>query len=140
MLGKKKNQAQSIVYPKNMGSFVGVYLTGEGESMATTKRQLSRRIAMRLGIKQESVRDVLQSFLDEMVVELAAGNRLEFRDFGIFDVAVKRSRRARNPRTGETVIIPPKRVVHFKPGRIMKNEVAKGITEEEKARYTIPLT
>lgn len=93
--------------------------------MAITKRELARRIAIQTGVKQEVSRQIIQSFLDEVIGELEAGNRLEFRDFGVFDVVVKAPRVARNPRTGESVQIPEKRVVHFKAGRLMKERVLK---------------
>lgn len=91
--------------------------------MATTKRELTNRIAERLGIKQETAKAVIQAFFAEMIRELAEGRRLEFRDFGIFDVMTKKPRIARNPRTGDPVHIPEKRVVHFKAGRLMREAV-----------------
>lgn len=91
--------------------------------MATTKRELARRISARTGVTQETAREVVQAFLDEMLSELGEGHRLEFRDFGIFDVQEKRARLARNPRTGERVRVPAKRVVQFKPGRLMKQQL-----------------
>ncbi len=94
--------------------------------MAITKREIARRIAMKIGVKQEVAREIIQAFLDDIVGELVKGNRLEFRDFGVFDVITKKPRTARNPRTGEAVQIPQKRVVHFKAGRLMKERVLQG--------------
>jgi tryptophanyl-tRNA synthetase len=65
-------------------------------------------------------KNVIQMFLDEIVRELASGNRLEFRDFGVFEVKSRRARRAQNPRTLEKVAVPPKKVVKFKVGRVMR--------------------
>ena len=93
--------------------------------MATTKRELVKRIAKKLDCKQELAKEIVQSFLDEIIAELALGNRLEFREFGVFDVVVKKPRMARNPRTGATVSVPAKRMVHFKVGRLMKEQVMK---------------
>jgi nucleoid DNA-binding protein len=70
------------------------------------------------------VREVCQRLLDEIVEELAAGHRLEFRDFGVFEVVRRKPRIARNPRTGQTIQVPAKTVVHFKQGRVMKERVA----------------
>ncbi|GAG22770.1 unnamed protein product, partial [marine sediment metagenome] len=65
----------------------------------------------------------IQAFLDEVVNELAKGNRLEFRDFGVFSIIKNGPRVARNPQTGEKIPIPAKKRVKFKPGRIMKQKV-----------------
>ena len=91
--------------------------------MATTKRELVRRVAQTTGHKQNVAKEIIQKFLDEIVDELAQGHRLEFREFGIFDTIHKRERVARNPRTGATVTVPPKTVVYFKVGRLMKARV-----------------
>lgn len=85
-----------------------------------TKRDLVNRIAERSGATKVVTKTILQMFLDEIVRELAAGNRLEFRDFGVFEVRSRRGRRAQNPRTLEKVLVPPKRVVKFKVGRVMR--------------------
>jgi len=92
--------------------------------MATTKRDLVKKIAKRLSCRQNLAKDIVQAFLDEVIEELARGNRLEFREFGVFDTIEKKPRVARNPRTGEKVRVPAKRVVHFKVGRLMKEKVA----------------
>ena len=95
--------------------------------MATiTKRQIAERIAKRVGQTQTTTKDVVQQFLDEVVAELGRGNKLEFRDFGIFEVVTRRSRTGRNPRTGETVFVPAKQVVSFKMGRRMSKAVVSG--------------
>ena len=95
--------------------------------MATiTKRQIAERIAKRVSQTQTATKDVVQQFLDEVVAELAEGNKLEFRDFGIFEVVTRRSRTGRNPRTGEEVLVPAKQVVSFKMGRRMSKAVVSG--------------
>ncbi len=99
----------------------------KGRPVATTKRELIRRIAKSTGHKQNVAKEIIQSFLDAIVDELAHGHRLEFREFGIFDTVQKRPRVARNPRTGQSVTVPAKTVVHFKVGRLMKQKV-KAIT------------
>jgi len=91
--------------------------------MATTKRELVKRIAKLTNNKQDVTKQIIQAFLDQIIEELAAGNRLEFREFGVFDVVRKKPRTARNPRTGEPVQVPAKRMVHFKVGRLMKERV-----------------
>ena len=89
----------------------------------TTKKELVGRIADQTGQTKVVVKEILQAFLDEIVVELAQGNRLEFREFGVFEVKERRARRAQNPRTLEKVEVPAKRVVKFKVGREMKAKV-----------------
>ena len=89
----------------------------------TTKKELVGRIADQTGQTKVVVKQVLQAFLDEIVVELAQGNRLEFREFGVFEVKERRARRAQNPRTLEKVDVPAKRIVKFKVGREMRAKV-----------------
>ncbi|MCK6477251.1 MAG: integration host factor subunit beta [Phycisphaerales bacterium] len=86
----------------------------------TTKKVLIDRIAELTGQKRPVVREIVQLFLDQMVEELRRGNRLEFRDFGIFEVKTRAARRAQNPKTLERVEVPPKRTVKFKVGRLLR--------------------
>ena len=58
---------------------------------------------------------------------LAAGGRCEIRGFGSFSVHIRKAGIRRNPRTGEPVPIPEKRVPHFKPGKLLREQVAQGI-------------
>lgn len=88
-----------------------------------TKKDLVNRIAERTGETKVVTKTIIQMFLDEIVAELSRGNRLEFRDFGVFEVRTRRARRAQNPRTLEKVDVPPKRVVKFKVGRVMREKV-----------------
>ncbi len=96
--------------------------------MATiTKKELVDRIAddlnrnrTRYQIKRVQVKRVVQRFLDMIIEELARGNRLEFREFGVFESKLRAARMAQNPKTLERVSVPPKRSVKFKVGRMMK--------------------
>ncbi|MEM9064893.1 MAG: HU family DNA-binding protein [Planctomycetota bacterium] len=85
-----------------------------------TKKDLIDRIAEATGQKRTDVKRSVQSFLDIVVDELGSGNRLEFRDFGVFEVREKSARVAQNPKTLERVEVPAKRSVKFKPGRLMR--------------------
>lgn len=85
-----------------------------------TKKELIDRIADRTGNKRVEVKRVIQHFLDEIIEELGNGNRLEFRDFGVFESKVRAARTAQNPKTLEQVKVPEKRTVKFKVGRVMK--------------------
>jgi len=89
----------------------------------TTKKELVNRIADRTSHTKVVVKEILQAFLDEIIEELSRGNRLEFREFGVFEVKERKARRAQNPRTLERVDVPAKRVVKFKVGRLMRQRV-----------------
>ena len=92
--------------------------------MATvTKKELIDRIAVRTGLKRVHVKRVVQQFLDSVVNELGKGNRLEFRDFGVFETKLRKARKAQNPKTLEPVAVPEKRTVKFKVGRLMKQKL-----------------
>jgi integration host factor subunit beta len=92
--------------------------------MATiTKKELIDRIAEQTSSKRVLVKRIIQSFLDEIVAELADGNRLEFRDFGVFESKVRAARTAQNPKTLQRVHVPAKRTVKFKIGRVMKERL-----------------
>jgi integration host factor subunit beta len=98
--------------------------------MATvTKKQLIDQIADATGQKRVVVKKVVQSFLDSIIVELGKGNRLEFRDFGVFEVKQRRARKAQNPKTLEEVWVAPKRTVKFKVGRLMKETLGEDAPE-----------
>ena len=85
-----------------------------------TKKELIDRIAETSGTKRVLVKQVIQDFLDLIVDELGNGNRLEFRDFGVFESKFRAARTAQNPKTLERVNVPSKRTVKFKIGRLMK--------------------
>jgi integration host factor subunit beta len=85
-----------------------------------TKKDLIDRIADRTGNKRVVVKRIIQLFLDDIMDELGKGNRLEFRDFGVFECKLRQARVAQNPKTLERVEVPEKRTVKFKVGRVMK--------------------
>jgi integration host factor subunit beta len=92
--------------------------------MATiTKKELIDRIAQQTGHRRVQVKQIVQQFLDAVVSELGQGNRLEFRDFGVFETKVRKARRAQNPKTLAPVEVPEKRTVKFKVGRLMKQQL-----------------
>lgn len=100
--------------------------------MATvTKKELIDRIADSTQAKRVVVKRIIQSFLDEIVIELANDNRLEFRDFGVFETRSRAAREAQNPKTLEKVKVPPKRTVKFKIGRLLKEKLKPLTTAEE---------
>jgi len=92
-----------------------------------TKKELVDRIADKTKNKRVIVKEIVQTFLSEVVNELGTGNRLEFRDFGVFEVRNRAARIAQNPKTLERVEVPPKRTVKFKSGRMMKIKLQEGM-------------
>jgi len=89
-----------------------------------TKKELIDRIAEQTQAKRVVVKRVVQSFLDEIVNELSRNNRLEFRDFGVFEVRTREARTAQNPKTLERVEVPAKRTLKLKMGGRMKEKLS----------------
>lgn len=100
----------------------------------TTKKDLIDRIAEETDQKRTAVKKTVQSFLENVIRELQEGNRLEFRDFGVFEIRERAARVAQNPKTLERVPVPAKKTVKFKVGRLMKaaleNEELEFATED----------
>ena len=86
----------------------------------TTKKDLIDRIADTTQQKRSDVKRTVQAFLDQVIDELGQGNRLEFRDFGVFEIKERAPRMAQNPKTLERVHVPARKTVKFKVGRLMR--------------------
>ncbi len=98
--------------------------------MATvTKRELVDRISERTQAKRVAVKSIIQAFLDEITRELCKNNRLEFRDFGVFEIRTRAAKVASNPRTRQRVEVPAKQIVKFKMGRLMKESLCAPVVE-----------
>src|SRR6476620_3165070 len=94
--------------------------------MTLTKRDLVTRISNETGLIQQQVLDVLQKTLDYIAESLSKGDKVELRNFGVFEVKVRKARIGRNPNAPATdVPIPQRSVVKFKPGKEMRAEVLK---------------
>ncbi len=91
----------------------------------TTKKDIVKRIAEHTALTQVQTKEVVQKSFDAIIEAIVEEGRIELRNFGVFEVKVRRPRKARNPRTGQPVEVPAKTVVVFKPGRIMEERVAK---------------
>lgn len=103
--------------------------------MATvTKKELIDRIAERTQAKRVTVKRIIQAFLDEITTELCNDNRLEFRDFGVFETRTRAARIAQNPKTLERVEVPAKRTVKFKMGRLMRENLCAPAVESTEAK------
>lgn len=91
-----------------------------------TKRDLVIRISNETGLVQQQVLDVVQKTLDYIAGGLAKGEKVELRNFGVFEVKVRKARVGRNPNNpGTDVPIPQRAVVKFKPGKEMREDVLK---------------
>jgi len=99
-----------------------------------TKKELVSRIAERTQAKRVLVKRVIQAFLDEIVSELCEDNRLEFRDFGVFETRTRAARTAQNPKTLQRVEVPAKRTVKFKMGRLMRENLCSPIAESSEVK------
>ena len=90
-----------------------------------TKKEIVKQIADRIGETQLKTKEIVQRTFDAIVETLLEDGRIELRNFGVFEVKQRKARKARNPRTGDKVDVPPKNVVTFKPGKIMEEKVRK---------------
>jgi nucleoid DNA-binding protein len=91
-----------------------------------TKRDLVIRISEETGLVQQQVQDILQKTLDAVSGTLAKGEKVELRNFGIFEIRVRKARTGRNPNLpGTDVPIPERAVVRFKAGKEMREAVSK---------------
>ena len=89
-----------------------------------TKRDLIVRIADETGLIQQDVQAVLQKSLDYIIEALAEDESVEFRNFGVFEIRTRKERVGRNPnRPDHVVTIPARKVVKFKPGKIMRQRI-----------------
>ena len=93
--------------------------------MTLTKRDLVIRISDETNLGQQEVFDVVQKTLDYITESLAKGDKVELRNFGVFEVKQRKPRKARNPRTGDRVDVAAKNVVTFQPGKTMEEKVRK---------------
>ncbi|MDH7598798.1 MAG: HU family DNA-binding protein [Sedimentisphaerales bacterium] len=102
--------------------------------MATiTKKEMIDRIAASTQARRVTVKMIIQAFLDAITDELCKNNRLEFRDFGVFEIRSRSSRVAQNPKTLERVQVPAKRTVKFKMGRLMRERLAAPVPKARRA-------
>ena len=88
-----------------------------------TKKEIVKQISERIGLTQLKTKEIVQQTFDAIVETLLEVGRIELRNFGVFEVKRRKARKARNPRTGEKVDVPPKNVVTFKPGKEMEERV-----------------
>ncbi len=88
-----------------------------------TKKDIVRTISEEVGLTQQQTKEIVQRTFDAIIDSLVRENRIELRNFGVFEVKPRAARKARNPRTGQQVNVPRKYVVTFKPGKHMEARV-----------------
>ncbi|MGO8746575.1 MAG: HU family DNA-binding protein [Thermoguttaceae bacterium] len=101
-----------------------------------TKREIVQTIAQELGLSQLQAKQIVQKIFDSIVNTLVATGRVELRNFGIFAVRWRNPRTARNPRTGEKIMVPAKCTVTFTPGLAMEARIGE---EKRTAATTVPV-
>ncbi len=102
-----------------------------------TRSDLVEELAKRLSqLNRRSVEPAVKTILDAMNDTLVRGNRIEIRGFGSFSINHRLPRIGRNPRSGESVAIPKKRVPHFKPGKALRESVDQRTVQIEQQRKT----
>ena len=95
-----------------------------------TKKKLIHSISQEKGIHPNDVRHVIQAFLDKMTDCLSQGERLEFRDFGVFEVVERKQKIGRNPKNAAVpIIIPARQAVKFTPGKKMRRLIENAVEE-----------
>lgn len=88
-----------------------------------TKKDIVLKITDMTGIKQVDVKNIVQKTFDVIVDSLMRAEKVELRNFGVFKIKERKARFGRNPRTGDSVPVPPRKVVVFKPGLEMKQKI-----------------
>ena len=91
--------------------------------MALTRAAMVRSLVNKLGLSRKDSREMVDSFIEELVASLAVGEQVKLSGFGNFDLRDKKARPGRNPKTGETIPIPARRVVTFRAGNTLKARV-----------------
>ena len=86
-----------------------------------TKKDLIKIVSEEIGLTQLRTHEIVQKTLEALVNALMSDHRVELRGFGVFQVEKRAARKARNPRTGEVVDVPAKRIVTFKPGKEVRD-------------------
>lgn len=120
------------MFENGQGRTMTLYLasTNQGvyDMVTVTKKSLIQKISIKKGMHPNDVRNVIQAFLDEMTDALCQGDRLEFRDFGVFEVVERKQKIGRNPKNAAVpIVIPARKAVKFTPGKKMKGIIGKTI-------------
>lgn len=99
------------------------FLTQKENQKTLTKFEIVRTLAEKNELEVATTRRMVQGLLDMIIESLVRGDKIELRNFGVFEVISRAGRIARNPRSREEVYIPERLVVKFKPGKIMEDRI-----------------
>ena len=95
-----------------------------------TKADLVERVANEAEMTKKDAEQLVEIIFDTIIATLNKGEKIELRGFGSFRLRERNARKGRNPKTGESVEIPAKRVAYFKPGKELKEVINQGLTKE----------
>ena len=90
---------------------------------SVTKKDIVTKVSNETNLTQVDVKNIVQKTFESITDSLEQGHTVELRNFGVFKVKTRKGRLARNPRTGDEVEVPEKKVVVFKPGLFLKKNV-----------------
>jgi nucleoid DNA-binding protein len=121
----------AVDFPANLSMNSLAVRNGTGHSM--TKKEIVKTISEQIGLTQLKTKEIVQKTFDAIIDTLVTEQRIELRNFGVFEVKKRAARKARNPRTGEKVFVEEKYVVTFKPGKEMEERVGQ-LEKQENAR------
>ena len=103
-----------------------------------TRKDIARKVADQLSLKiqdADTMVDAVLTSVRELLMSADPEVRLEVRDFGVFEVKLTKAKpRARNPKTGDKVYVPPRRKTHFKPSKLLKSFLTKPLSSQAQAR------
>ena len=91
--------------------------------MTMTKADLVEMVAESSDLPRKQADEVVQVILDSIIAALARGEKVELRGFGSFRIRRRGERNGRNPKTGDRVHVPPKKIPYFKPGKHLREEL-----------------
>ena len=108
-----------------MATSVNKETENDHKKNTVTKKKLVNAISQESKLHPNEVRQVIQSFLEKMTKSLSKGERLEFRDFGVFEVVERKQKIGRNPKNAAVpIVIPARHAVKFTPGKKMRSLIA----------------
>lgn len=109
----------------------------KGKMQTLTRKDIARRVSDSMAIRVQDADRIVDSVLASIRDLLMTADpevRLEVRDFGVFEVKLTRAKpRARNPKTGDKVYVPPRRKTHFKPSKLLKSFLTRPLSPEAEA-------
>jgi len=94
-----------------------------------TKSEMAEKLAEKINVKKQQAEEIINIFTNSVMEALAKGDKVEIRGFGSFRVRDRAEKEGRNPKTGEKVIVPAKKVPFFKTGKDFREVVDRGMKQ-----------